>query len=121
MTYLTAHSPSRLIVRRSAFCAYCGHAFGPGDRGENEHVIGRRFVPKGTLANHWNLILSACGPCNDAKAELENDISAITMQPDGLGRHVLDDPRLMPKQSAKPARLASGPDGSCPNRNHLSK
>ncbi len=97
----TSHSPSRRIVRRSAFCAYCGHAFGPGERGEDEHVIGRRFVPKGTLAGQWNLILTACGTCNDIKSELENDISAITMQPDVIGRYACDDPRFVAEAKRK--------------------
>lgn len=101
MTDLTSYSPSRRIVRRSGFCAYCGHAFRPGERGEDEHVIGRRFVPRGTLAGQWNLILTSCGACNDIKSELENDVSAITMQPDGLGQFVCDDPRLIAEATRK--------------------
>jgi hypothetical protein len=100
------YSSKHRVVRRSAWCAYCGHAFAPGERCEDEHVIGRRFVPKGTLAGQWNLILSACGTCNDIKAELENDISAITMQPDGLGRHASDDPRLI-REARRKARTTS--------------
>lgn len=87
MTDLTRYSLNRLMVRRSLYCAYCGAAFSRPSDGEAEHVIGRRFVPKGTLAAQWNLIVRACGPCNDHKADLENDISAITMQPDAWGRY----------------------------------
>lgn len=101
MKDLTAYSTSRRMVRRSPFCAYCGHAFAPGEKGEDEHVIGRKFVPRGTLAAQWNLILTACGTCNDLKAELENDVSAISMQPDGLGRYASDDPRLIAEAQRK--------------------
>jgi hypothetical protein len=98
---LKKYSSKHRVVRRSAWCAYCGYAFQPGERGEDEHVIGRRFVPKGTLSGEWNLILSACGSCNDIKAELENDISAVTMQPDGLGRYGSEDPRLVAEARRK--------------------
>jgi len=56
-----------------------------------EHVIGRRFVPKGKLDGQWNLIVRACRDCNQIKSDLEDDLSAITMQPDVLGRHGHDD------------------------------
>lgn len=101
MSELTRYSPVHRVVRRSGWCTYCGHAFGPGEKGEDEHVIGRRFVPKGTLSGQWNLILSACVKCNDIKAALENDISAVTMQPDGLGRYGSDDPRLVAEATRK--------------------
>lgn len=67
-------------------CPYCGATLTP-DNSTKEHVVGRRFVPKGTLENEWNLILNACRSCNNRKADLEDDISAITMQPDASGRH----------------------------------
>ena len=51
-------------------------------------------MPKGTLAGQWNLILRSCSRCNDLKADLEDDISAITMQPDAGGHYASDDPRL---------------------------
>lgn len=103
---LTSFRPDRRIVRRSQWCTYCGYAFETGESREDEHVIGRRFVPKGTIAGQWNLILTACGKCNDMKAELENDISAITMQPDSLGRYATDDPRLITEAKRK-ARTTS--------------
>lgn len=52
-----------------------------------EHVIGRRFVPKGKFAGHWNLILNTCKPCNNREADLEDGISAITLQPEVNGHH----------------------------------
>jgi hypothetical protein len=55
-------------------CPYCGTALTSKTR-TKEHVIGRRFVPVGSLDREWNLILQACGPCNRHKADLEDDIS----------------------------------------------
>lgn len=59
-------------------CPYCGSPLEKHGR-TKEHVIGRRFVPVGTLENCWNLILWACSPCNRRKSDLEDDIAAITM------------------------------------------
>lgn len=67
-------------------CVYCGTTL-TQDTSTKEHVIGRRFIPKGKLHGNWNLIVNACKPCNEKKSDLEDDISAITMQPDVLGRH----------------------------------
>lgn len=94
MTDLVYYSPKHRVVKRNVLCAYCGISLEPFKGGEEEHVIGRRFVPKGTLAGQWNLIVRSCPACNDAKADLEDDLSAITMQPDGLGRFAADDDRL---------------------------
>jgi hypothetical protein len=78
-----------------------------------EHVIGRKFVPKGALQGSWNLILNACGRCNNAKFDLEDDISAITMQSDPTGRHTSNDPRLVTDAQRKArgsfSRLTSKP------------
>ncbi len=70
---------------KNAACAYCGAKFGAGVERTSEHVIGRRFVPKGTLAGQWNLVLACCRPCNEMKAVLEGEISAITLQHDLCG------------------------------------
>ncbi|MCL8000433.1 HNH endonuclease [Brucella sp. 21LCYQ03] len=69
-------------------CPYCAIELDVRSR-TKEHVIGRRFVPKGKLNGQWNLILYACEPCNSRKANLEDDISAITLQPDmwGISHH----------------------------------
>lgn len=84
---------NRVAQLRNRNCPYCGLTL--GDTGwDKEHVIGRRFVPRGTLHGAWNLLLRSCRPCNAAKAELEDDISAITMHPDSAGRFALDDDRL---------------------------
>jgi len=61
-------------------CVYCAIRLNRSTQ-TKEHVIGRRFVPKGSLENQWNLIVNACSFCNSKKAGLEDDISAITLQP----------------------------------------
>ena len=49
-------------------------------------------MPRGKLNGNWNLIVNACQTCNGIKGGLEDDISAITMQPDALGRFGHNDP-----------------------------
>jgi hypothetical protein len=44
-----------------------------------DHVVGRRFVPRGSLDGYWNLIVQCCVECNSKKSQLEDDISAITL------------------------------------------
>lgn len=61
-------------------CPYCGAPIGAD--ATKEHVVGRRFVPKGTLNQSLNVILQACGSCNGRKSDLEDDLSALTMHPD---------------------------------------
>jgi hypothetical protein len=63
-------------------CVYCGGEDTPDNPLTDEHVIGRNFVPKGSLASGWSLILRARTRCNNDKSDLENDISAITLLPD---------------------------------------
>lgn len=70
--------PNRVLRLNNATCPYCGVELTP-DNVSKEHVIGRNFVPKGTLDRQWNLIVRACNKCNSAKADLEDDISAITL------------------------------------------
>lgn len=78
VTHLLNNKATRL---RNLTCAYCGVANDPANPLTDEHVIGRRFVPKGSLASGWCLIVRACERCNNAKADLEDDISAITLLP----------------------------------------
>ena len=82
LKYLDA---TRLKRLRNQTCPYCGFKLEsiPSDE---DHVIGRKFVPKGTLKTSWNLAVSACRKCNGKKSGLEDDISAITMQPDAFGQ-----------------------------------
>ena len=84
--------PSDRVIRLlNLSCPYCGVEL-TKEITDREHVIARRFVPKGKLHASWNLIVNACKQCNGIKADLENDISAITMQPDALGRFGFADP-----------------------------
>lgn len=66
-------------ILRNETCCYCRHSLAerPFDK---EHVIGRSFVPKGTLHQAWNLIAFACKACNGAKSDLEDDLSLLTLQ-----------------------------------------
>lgn len=82
---LTRQAPIRVTRLRNVRCIYCGCEERPDFT--EEHVIGRKFVPSGTLNGQWNLIARACRQCNAFKADLEDDISAITMQPDAEGFH----------------------------------
>jgi hypothetical protein len=77
---------TKLPVRlNNRTCPYCGQELS-AEISTDEHVIGRNFVPRGSLSTSWNLILKACRECNNLKSDLEDDISAITMQPDCFGR-----------------------------------
>ena len=68
----------RAIILKNITCPYCGDILRDDDN-TKEHVIGRRFIPKGKLDGCWNLIVRACEKCNSDKSHLENDISAITL------------------------------------------
>lgn len=76
--------PNLPVILDNCICVYCADPLS-GDAMTKEHVVGRNFVPKGTLNGNWNLITFACERCNNLKADLEKDISAITMLP-----HVAD-------------------------------
>src|SRR5258707_139132 len=69
-------------------CVYCNRVFGPDLSRTDEHTIGTKFVPKGSMAAQWNLILGACRECNAKKGVLESELSALTIRPDPWGRIV---------------------------------
>ncbi|UCI05144.1 HNH endonuclease [Mesorhizobium sp. B1-1-8] len=92
--------PERPTALNNRACVYCGTTLLAGNI-SREHVIGRRFVPKGKLHGQWNLILNACQRCNSRKADLEDDISAITLQPDAWGRYGHDDTGAMEEARRK--------------------
>ncbi|MGA0604655.1 HNH endonuclease [Phenylobacterium sp. VNQ135] len=98
---------NRAIVLRNLNCVYCGRRFGDGLNATKEHVIGRRFVPRGCFDGQWNLIANACGGCNGDKSDLEDDISAISMLPDLGGRYAIDDHRLVAEAARKAANARS--------------
>lgn len=87
---LPVNKPVKL---KNLTCVYCSTVLSKV-KSNDEHVIGRKFVPKGTLNNYWNLIVRACEVCNNKKSDLEDDISSITMQPDLNGTHIIDDETL---------------------------
>lgn len=99
---LKEHRPDSPILLNNVTCPYCGSRFGKGEVVRTrEHVIGRNFVPRGKLDRQWNLILWACKRCNGHKADLENDLSAISMQPDAGGKHANSDLTLMSEAARK--------------------
>lgn len=75
---LTELPSNRAVVLDNITCPYCGIELDESNN-TKEHVVGRRFVPKGSLNGDWNLIVRACQKCNSNKSFLENDISAITL------------------------------------------
>lgn len=102
------HSPhNRPITLQNGTCPYCGGEFSDALPSEKEHVIGRRFVPRGALQGQWNLLVQSCRDCNALKADLEDDISAITMQPNAAGMLVNDDPRLRDEAERKAKKSIS--------------
>lgn len=71
---------NRHISLNNMTCPYCGDGDAlTQDNSNEEHVIGRRFIPKGKLDGEWNLVVRAHITCNSVKAKLEDDISAITL------------------------------------------
>jgi hypothetical protein len=68
-------------------CVYCGSTDNADNPHTDEHVVGRRFVPKGSFVKGWSLIVRSCQQCNNEKSDLEDDISAITLQPELGGSH----------------------------------
>ncbi|RIL06415.1 MAG: hypothetical protein DCC71_06810 [Proteobacteria bacterium] len=101
-TALTELPPRKAIVLDNENCPYCGAQLVEGSWNK-EHAIGRRFVPRGKFADSWNLILRACITCNSRKADLEDDLSAITMQPDPTGEFADPDPVLREEAMRKAA------------------
>src|SRR3569833_3007341 len=93
------HTKKRLVLP-NVTCIYCGQIL-VAESNTEEHVIGKRFVPKGMLAARWNLIARCCQPCNGRKAALENDISAILLQPSAFGVFASDKALLATEATRK--------------------
>ena len=91
-------------------CPYCGTPI-EKQRRTKEHVIGRRFVPVGTLENCWNLIVWACSTCNRRKSDLEDDIAAITMHFHVAGLPQMSDSRAQAEATRRGAKSASRKTG----------
>ena len=91
MGHILIEPPKNQVIKlNNVSCPYCGKECTKENKSK-EHVIGKRFVPKGKLDNCWNLLVNSCQVCNGIKSDLEDDISAITLQPDALGRFSHDD------------------------------
>lgn len=80
-TDLTILPDNKATILDNSSCAYCGCDETRGNPLSDDHVIGRRFVPKGSFEKGWLLIIRACSACNNEKSDLEDDISAITLHP----------------------------------------
>ncbi len=108
------------ILLDNVTCPYCGVALQASTR-TTEHVIARRFVPKGALENSWNLILFACQDCNGRKAELEDEISAVSMQADATGKYASPDPRYAAEAKRKALGSRSRLTGARIAHSHVKK
>lgn len=63
-------------------CLYCGTYVGPGSAtlSNKEHLIGRNFVPSGSLDGPgFNFIFRTCLACNSRKADAERHVSSVTL------------------------------------------
>jgi hypothetical protein len=88
---------SQPIVLKNVICVYCGLPFNDERPHTKEHVVGRRFVPVGTLQGEFNVIARACAPCNSHKSKLEDDLSVISMCPTVDGVYA-GDPDILRKE-----------------------
>lgn len=104
---MTNHPINKAIHLKNVTCPYCGKPFSHEMPSTKEHVVGRNFVPRGTLNGQPNLLLLACGPCNGRKSDLENDLSVISMHPDAHGRFAVDDQRLRDEVQRKAGKAIS--------------
>lgn len=70
------------LVKSNQYCPYCGDLVGIGSEAasDKEHLIGRKFVPKGSLeAGGFNFIFRACQKCNGRKSSAERHVSSVTL------------------------------------------
>ncbi|MDZ7862468.1 hypothetical protein [Acidovorax sp.] len=104
MTKYLTYPKNRPVRLWNVNCPYCGRKFDAGTVINEEHVVGRKFVPKGTMENQFNLILNACKVCNDIKSQLEDDISVISMIPRSASRP----PEVEAMLASEVARKAHG-------------
>ena len=94
--------PTQPIRLDNRTCVYCNVEL-VAENDTIDHAIARRFIPKGKLDGQWNLIVHACVECNRRKAALEDDISAITMQPTVTGQYAAEDDVLIREAARKGA------------------
>ena len=103
---LASFRMSAPTVLDNVSCLYCSTDLALSTR-TKEHVVGRRFVPKGKLQRSWNLIGYACAHCNNVKSRLEDECAAISMQPDIYGKFAFDDETLRAEAARKAANSYS--------------
>ncbi len=101
---------NRPVLLNNVLCIYCGACLDKKSRSK-EHVIGRRFVPRGKLEASWNLLVWSCRGCNNTKSALEDDISAITMHPDASGSYAKEDEILVAESQRKSSKSISARTG----------
>lgn len=100
---LSPYRPHKLDDNET--CPYCGTIL--GKEFSKDHVIGRKFVPTGSLHRSWNIHVRSCRDCNNPiKSSLENDISAITLQPDAWGSFPSDDESLLGESIRKGSSMS---------------
>jgi hypothetical protein len=70
-------------AKTNQYCLYCGAAVGAQPDAvpsTKEHLIGRRFVPPGTLdGDSFNFIFRACNVCNQRKSTAERHLSTVSL------------------------------------------
>lgn len=87
-------------VLRNAICPYCRKPL-TKEALTKDHVIGRRFVPRGSLSGSWNLLIRTCRDCNGRKSVLEDRVSAASMHLPLVGRRDERDRALMEEARRK--------------------
>ena len=100
----------RPLFLKNKWCAYCGVELNK-KTATQDHVIGRNFVPKGKIGDGWYLVLNACGVCNNLKSNLEDDISAISMNFHRYGLDGMSDPLIQKEALRKIPRAISKKTG----------
>lgn len=108
---MTRRLPPKLSAHRTyqlpnSSCPYCGILLSQRSR-TKDHVVGRRFVPKGSLSGCWNLHVWTSTKCNGYKADLEDDISAITLSAPGLSNEPTREPEVALEVERKTRRSTS--------------
>lgn len=97
---------NRVIILDNISCPFCGVDL-KGVKANQDHIIGRRFIPIGFLEVSWNLKVNSCYKCNNTKSVLENDISAITLFDKALHQHDDLDTDLLQEIKRKASRSKS--------------
>ena len=106
-TDLTEFSGQYAIGLRNRICVYCSKPFSDELPKTREHVVGKKFVQKGSMRAAYNLVVNACKPCNNNNGDLENDISVISMHPTVYGDFAADAAVLAPEVERRAGKTYS--------------